>query len=116
MRSIAFSEDNILINFVQNRRKERDMRPTTMQRRLSRFFGKKYYPERSGGVEIFFQKPAGLDLYCRKAEWVILHIPFFLDKRTAVFLNVFIRKSNVFRGGWSGFRSVSKKTTQVKQP
>lgn len=24
----------------------------------ARLFGKKYYPERSGGVEIFFQKPA----------------------------------------------------------
>ena len=29
------------------------------ERRQSRFFGKKYYPR---GVEIFFQKPEGLDL------------------------------------------------------
>ena len=31
---------------------------------LSRFLRKKYYPKRSAGVEIFFSKPGGLDLYC----------------------------------------------------
>jgi len=30
------------------------------------FEGKKYYPERSGGVEIFLSKPEGLGLACRR--------------------------------------------------
>jgi len=47
----------------EKRRKKGYAFPKAMKRRLSRFFGKKYYPKRSGGVEIFFQKPAGLDLY-----------------------------------------------------
>jgi hypothetical protein len=39
-------------------------------------FWKKYYPERSAGVEIFLQKPAGLDLYCREAALLTLHGTF----------------------------------------
>ncbi|RKD15209.1 hypothetical protein BCY91_06765 [Pelobium manganitolerans] len=30
------------------------------------FEAKKYYPERSVGVEIFLSKPEGLDLFCRR--------------------------------------------------
>ena len=34
--------------------------PKAMKRQLSRFLRKKYDPQRSGGVEIFFQNPQGL--------------------------------------------------------
>jgi len=30
------------------------------------FEAKKYYPEHSGGMEIFLSKPEGLDLSCRR--------------------------------------------------
>jgi hypothetical protein len=43
----------------KRRRKKGYANPTAMQRRLSRFLRKKYYPKRSAGVEIFFSKPAG---------------------------------------------------------
>jgi hypothetical protein len=46
----------------KKRRKKGYASPKAMERRLSRFLRKKYYLQ---SVEIFFSKPAGLDLYCR---------------------------------------------------
>jgi hypothetical protein len=48
----------------KRKKKKRICKSKAMKRQLSRFLRKKYYPQRSGGVEIFFSKPAGLDLYC----------------------------------------------------
>jgi hypothetical protein len=44
----------------EQKKKKKICKLKAMERRLSRFFEKKYYPKRSAGVEIFFKNPQGL--------------------------------------------------------
>ena len=62
--NIKKSGDSSIKIFHQNEMKTKKIKKDAFfasveERRQSRFFAKKYYPR---GVEIFFQKPEGLDL------------------------------------------------------
>lgn len=60
-------------------------------------FLSEYYPKRSE-VWRLWQKPAGLDLYCRKAERLSLHIYFFWRKTYYSFLFDYHKHFEVFLG------------------
>jgi hypothetical protein len=67
---LLFEGQTIIIFFgkreekKENKRRKKDMQVKQQCSGGCQGFLEKYYPKRSGGWR-FFQKPAGLDLYCR---------------------------------------------------
>jgi hypothetical protein len=81
----------------KKRRKKRYAFPNSQESGGCQGFSAKYYPKRSE-VWRFWRKPVGLDLYCRKAKRLSLHIHFFSGEIVFSFLYHYHKISSGYSG------------------